>query len=158
MAAFQYIIALGSNRPHGKYGVPARVIATAAQRLPVIAMSQTSFGRPIGPSARLYANAVALIESDLAPPALLAILKQIESDFGRRRARRWGARVLDLDIILWSGGIWSSKGLGIPHAQFRNRDFVLSPLLEIAPEWRDPVTHLNVCHLKARLDRNRAQP
>lgn len=154
VAAFHYIIALGSNRPHGRYGSPARVIAAATQQLPVVAVSQTLSSRPVGPSARLYANAVALIETDLIPTALLAVLQKIETDFGRRRTRQWGARVLDLDIILWSGGIWSSKGLGIPHAHFRNRDFVLSPLVEVAREWRDPVTHLNVCHLKARLDRN----
>lgn len=157
MAVFHYIIALGSNRSHGRYGLPARVIAAATTYLPVVAVSRTSCSHPLGPSSRLYANAVALIETDLMPPQLLAALQQIEHDFGRRRTRRWGARVLDLDIILWSGGIWSSNGLGIPHAHFRNRNFVLNPLLEIAPEWRDPVTRLTTRHLKARLDRSRPQ-
>ena len=155
VACHHYIIALGSNRPHFRYGTPARVIAAATAYLPTVAASKTIFSRPLGPSARQYANAVALIESDLDPLMLLAALKAIERDFGRRSTRRWGARVLDLDIILWSGGIWSSQGLGIPHAHFRERRFVLNPCMEIAPDWRDPVTNLNVAHLKARIDRNR---
>ena len=155
MAVFHYIIALGSNRRHAKYGSPARVIEAAITQLPVIAISKAVVSRPIGPSARDYVNAVSLIESELDPPRMLIALKSIEREFGRRPTRRWGARVLDLDIILWSGGMWSSKGLGIPHAHFRTRSFVLNPLIEIAADWRDPVTNLNIGHLKARIDRNR---
>lgn len=114
--------------------------------------------RPLGPSARAYTNAVVLIETDLAPPALLAHLKAIERAYGRRRGRRWGARPLDLDIIGWSGGIWHSPTLGIPHAAFRRRRFVLAPLVEIAPDWRDPVTNLTARHLLARLDRKHPRP
>jgi len=84
---------------------------------------------------------------------MLARLKAIERAFGRRPGRRWGDRVLDLDIIGWSGGIWASRGLSIPHAAFRERGFVLGPLVEIAPTWRDPVTWLTVRQLLARLDR-----
>ena len=110
---------------------------------------------PIRPPQRRYANAVALIESKLKPPDLLAKLKKIERRAGRRSGRRWGSRPLDLDIIAWSGGIWASPGLTIPHAEFRTRRFVLAPLCEIAPSWRDPVTHLTARHLLARLDRKR---
>lgn len=109
----------------------------------------------MGPGTRSYANAVALIESDLDPPALLAHLKSIERAHGRRPGRRWGDRVLDLDIIGWSGGIWASPGLAIPHPAFRDRRFVLAPLVEIAADWRDPVTHLTARQLLARLDRKR---
>ena len=110
---------------------------------------------PLGPGKRRYANAVALIESDLLPPALLAHLKSIERAHGRRAGRRWGDRSLDLDIIGWSGGIWASRSLSIPHPAFRERRFVLDPLVEIAPDWRDPVTNLTVRQLRARLDRKR---
>jgi 2-amino-4-hydroxy-6-hydroxymethyldihydropteridine diphosphokinase len=110
---------------------------------------------PLGSSKRSYANAVALIETDLDPSALLAHLKSIERAHGRRAGRRWGDRTLDLDIIGWSGGICASRDLTIPHPAFRLRRFVLAPLVEIAPEWRDPVTHLTARHLLTRLDRKR---
>jgi len=67
---------------------------------------------------------------------MLARLKKIERDFGRRPSRRWGPRVLDLDIALWSGGSFRSRGLKIPHPQLARRSFVLQPLAAIAPEWR----------------------
>ncbi|MFM9852463.1 MAG: 2-amino-4-hydroxy-6-hydroxymethyldihydropteridine diphosphokinase [Sphingomonadaceae bacterium] len=149
-----YVIALGSNRRHGSHGSPARVIDAATRRLPIIALSRTIHSRPIGPSSRAYANAVAIIATDQSPPLLLATLKSIERAFGRRAGQRWGARVLDLDIILWSGGICTERTLSIPHLAFRTRSFVLGPLAQIAPTWRDPLSHLTVKQLKARLDRS----
>jgi len=113
---------------------------------------------PLGPSIRRYANAVALIETGESPPALLARLKAIERAFGRRRGRRWGARVIDLDIILWSGGAWAGPGLTIPHVAWRARTFVLAPLAGLAPDWRAPGTALTVRHALARLTRPRALP
>jgi 2-amino-4-hydroxy-6-hydroxymethyldihydropteridine diphosphokinase len=96
-----------------------------------------------------------LLQSDEAPPALLRRLKAIERDFGRRRGRVWGARVIDLDIVLWSGGAWGDSRLTVPHPRFRGRDFVLAPLAEVAPDWRDPVTGLSIRQLAARLRRKR---
>ena len=63
---------------------------------------------------------------------MLAQLKQIEREFGRRASRRWGPRVLDLDIALWSGGKFRSRRLTIPHSQLCRRSFVLQPLAVIA--------------------------
>src|SRR3546814_11465218 len=65
--------------------------------------------RALGPAGRDFANAAALVKSHLGPPELLRKLKKIERKFGRRSVRRWGPRVLDLDIILWSGGAWPSR-------------------------------------------------
>jgi 2-amino-4-hydroxy-6-hydroxymethyldihydropteridine diphosphokinase len=151
-----FIIALGSNQRHGRYGAPAKVIraAIAALDVPILAKSGVQHSAPIGPSLRRYANAAVLVETRMTPPELLNHLQAIESGFGRRRrGQRWGARVLDLDIILWSGGLWVSPGLSIPHLRFRERGFVLSPLNEIARDWRDPISGHNIPHLKTRLDR-----
>ena len=109
---------------------------------------------PIGPSIRRYANSAAVIETDLEPEALLALLKRIEHDFGRRAGgQRWRARVIDLDIVLWSGGPYASPALTIPHKLFRERRFVLDPALAVAPDWRDPITGLTLRQLHARLTR-----
>jgi 2-amino-4-hydroxy-6-hydroxymethyldihydropteridine diphosphokinase len=107
----------------------------------------------MGPAGRGFANAVALLSSDLDPPALLARLKRVERAFGRRRGRRWGPRVLDLDIILWSQGAWAGDRLIVPHPEFRRRAFVLEPLAELAPTWRDPITGATVRQLLHRLGR-----
>jgi 2-amino-4-hydroxy-6-hydroxymethyldihydropteridine diphosphokinase len=148
-----YLIALGSNKQYRSGNPRARLagLELAGER----ARSRIIETHPLGPGTRSYANAVALVESLLPPPAMLAQLKAIERAHGRRAGRRWGDRPLDLDIIGWSGGIWASPGLAIPHPAFRTRAFVLTPLCDIAPDWRDPVTHLTARHLRARLDRKR---
>lgn len=157
--ATTYLIALGSNRP-SRHGGPAATLAVAFAALPgrVTARSAILSSAPIGPSLRRYANAAALVDCALAPPAMLKALKAIERDFGRRRGRRWGARTLDLDIVLWTGGRWRTRTLTIPHAAFRSRDFVLTPAAAIAPDWRDPVTGLTLRQLRTRLTRARAIP
>ena len=147
-----YLIALGGN-VFGPWGRPEALLRTIAADMSGV--SRVVLSRPLGPSRRSYANAVAILENDAAPPAMLATLKACERRHGRRAGRRWGARTLDLDIIGWSGGIWASSGLSIPHPAFRKRRFVLSPLAEIAPGWRDPLTGLSTRHLLARLDRRR---
>jgi 2-amino-4-hydroxy-6-hydroxymethyldihydropteridine diphosphokinase len=149
-----YAIGLGSNQPHGRYGAPARTVAKALDELTPIAASQVIETAPIGPSLRTFANAAAVIESDLAPPELLRHLKAIERRFGRRRGQRWGARVLDLDILLWSGGRWSSAALSIPHRHLTERLFALDPLGQIAPGWKIP-GHGTVRQHLARLTRPR---
>ncbi len=156
MQTTSYIIALGSNRRHPRYGAPNKVIEAAlnALDLSVVARSRIMSSAPVGPSQRRYANAAVLVETKMAPEELLDHLHSIEGAFGRRRrGRRWRERVLDLDIILWSGGIWASPCLTIPHPAFRLRSFVLTPLSQIAPRWRDPITGLRIPHLKTRLDR-----
>jgi 2-amino-4-hydroxy-6-hydroxymethyldihydropteridine diphosphokinase len=109
-----------------------------------------------GGAGRDFANAVALVESDLDPPAMLRRLKAIEREFGRRSGRRWGPRVLDLDLALWSGGAWKSRRLSVPHAQLDKRSFVLEPLAAIAPNWRVRGA-LTARHLAQRLARRRPQ-
>ena len=120
----------------------------------VVSAAPVMLTDPIGPSIRRYANGAAVIETALEPPALLAALKRIEREFGRRaRGQRWSARVLDLDVVLWSGGPYASPALTIPHKLFRERRFVLDPALAVAPDWRDPITGLTLRQLHARLTR-----
>lgn len=155
MSATSYIIALGSNR-RGRHGSPrAEVRAALAAIGGVRAVSRLHETAPLGPSIRRFANAVAWIESAESPEALLARLKGIERAFGRRRGRRWGARVIDLDIVLWSGGCRNGRDLIVPHPRYRERRFVLAPLAEVAPAWRDPVTGRKTLPLLHAVDRRR---
>jgi len=149
-----YVIALGSNR-RGRHGAPRAELAAALRELGPAIVSPILTTPPLGPSKRRFANAVAILDSDLDPPALLHRLKEIERSHGRRRGRRWDARVIDLDIILWSGGPWATKRLTIPHPLFRERTFVLDPLAAIAPDWRDPISGRTIRQLHARLHRPR---
>ena len=148
-----YAIAIGSNRPHGRYGRPGGVVEAAIARLDeefgLFDASPIILNAAHGGAGRDFANAVALVESDLEPLEMLKRLKVIERNFGRRRGRRWGPRVLDLDIVLWSGGKFRSRGLTIPHRQLVTRSFVLQPLAALAPTWR--VNALAIRHLAYRL-------
>lgn len=153
-----YAIAVGSNRPHGRHGRPTGVVAAAIAELDarfgLFDASPMMLNRASGGAGRDFANAVVLVESLLEPPSMLAQLKGLEREFGRRSGRRWGARVLDLDIAAWSGGRFESRHLTIPHARLASRDFVLSPLVAIAPGWR-LIGMLTARHLAARLAHRR---
>jgi 2-amino-4-hydroxy-6-hydroxymethyldihydropteridine diphosphokinase len=157
-ATHLYAIAIGSNRSHGRFGRPAAVVEAAIARLDgdfnLFDASQVMLNPAHGLSGREFANAVALIESDLMPFDMLRALKRIEQDFGRRRGQRWGSRVLDLDIAAWSGGSYSSRGLTIPHPRLAERSFVLQPLASIAPNW-PLIGALTARHLAARLTKPR---
>jgi 2-amino-4-hydroxy-6-hydroxymethyldihydropteridine diphosphokinase len=154
MVLTTYAIALGSNR-RGRHGAPAATVRSAAAAIGAKRLSRIRLTPALGPAGRGFANAVALVESELDPPALLAELKAVERGFGRRGGRRWGPRVLDLDIVLWSEGAWAGDGLVVPHPEYRRRSFVLEPLAEIAPGWRDPVTGATSRQLLFRLGRRR---
>jgi 2-amino-4-hydroxy-6-hydroxymethyldihydropteridine diphosphokinase len=157
----RYLIALGGNQPHPRYGSPERVLEAAIMALSrtssqLIGQSRIMPSAPIGPSIRTYANAAVILETDMLPPALLCELKALEATFGRRNGgQRWRARPLDLDIILWSEGCWNDRSLTIPHPLFRERRFVLVPAVEVAAGWRDPISRLSNRHLLTRLDRKR---
>lgn len=157
------VIAVGSNRPHGRHGRPAGVVRAAVEALgaagfPVGAVSPILLTRAVGPGGRDYANAVMTSSTSLTPPQIVAALKAVERGFGRRRGRRWGARVLDLDLIAWGTGVWpgrllwrQSRGVAAPHRSMHLRDFVLTPMLAVAPDWRHPFIGLTVRQMHARL-------
>ena len=156
----RYLIALGSNIPHHRHGSPAGVLhaalaALAEQGLTIEKASRIIATAPLGPSKRRFANSAAIVSCRLMPDALMERLEATQTTFGKRAGQPWGARVLDLDIVLWEGGTWASDGLAVPHISFRQRDFVLTPAVTIAPRWRDPVTGLTLQHLHSRLTRPR---
>lgn len=160
----QYLIALGSNVRHPVFGRPEQVIRAALSALDADGLRVCRSGpvlgsAAVGPSRRRYANSAAIVRTRLDPLDLLNLLQATERAFGRRRCgQRWGARVLDLDIVLWRGGRFAAPGLIIPHPEFRRRAFVLAPALAIAACWRDPVTGFTIRQLYTRLTRPRQAP
>ncbi|WP_375122700.1 2-amino-4-hydroxy-6-hydroxymethyldihydropteridine diphosphokinase [Pseudomonas sp. LW8] len=86
------------------------------------------------PGQPRYTNAVAALDSSLAPIELLDALQAIENAQGRERLERWGPRTLDLDILLFGDRLIDEPRLKIPHYQIQERAFVLYPLAELAPQ------------------------
>ncbi|MBL1210260.1 2-amino-4-hydroxy-6-hydroxymethyldihydropteridine diphosphokinase [Geminocystis sp. GBBB08] len=141
-------IALGSN-----LGDSLKILNQAVDKIANIAgidlISRSTWHqtKPIGPPQPDYLNGCITIKTSLLPEELLKCLMDIEEQFGRKRTERWGARTLDLDIILYDNQIIHSFFLKIPHPRMRERLFVLMPLTEIASDWVDPVTKLTISQL-----------
>ncbi|MDR3265572.1 MAG: 2-amino-4-hydroxy-6-hydroxymethyldihydropteridine diphosphokinase [Synergistaceae bacterium] len=87
-----------------------------------------------------FLNACALLECDLSPRDLLELLKEIEARLGRTTTRRWGERIIDLDILLMDSLVHYEPDLRIPHPEMHRRGFVLIPLARILPDQPHPLT------------------
>ncbi len=94
-----------------------------------------------------FINMAVEIETCLEPGELLSLLERIESELGRRPGIRWGPRVMDLDILLYSDLIIKTPELEIPHPGTCDRDFVLRPLAEIAPDKVHPILKKSIKEL-----------
>lgn len=129
-------IALGSNLNTPTMQLNAAI--EALSNLPdtkIESVSSFYQSKPLGPQDQPdYVNAVTCINTELQPLALLEQLQHIENTQGRVRLRRWGERTLDLDILLYEDLVLNSEHLTIPHYDMQNREFVIIPLYEIAPE------------------------
>lgn len=133
-------IGLGSNLAD-----PQQQLRSALDALSEIPHSRlvrcSSFYRsaPVGPGEQPdYINAVAELETDLRPLELLDQLQSIEAAHGRERSVRWGARTLDLDILLLDQQCIDESRLQVPHPRMAERNFVLLPLAELEPELQLP--------------------
>lgn len=141
MSAERAYIGLGSNLDQPVQQIKRALIALAgipATRL--IATSRLYGNPPMGPQDQPdYINAVACIETELGPHALLEVLQTIEDQQARvRSARRWGPRTIDLDLLLFGDEIIDDVKLTVPHPDISQRTFVLVPLCEIAPDLAIP--------------------
>jgi len=82
-----------------------------------------------------------------APLELLQFLKRIETELGRKKSRRWGPRLIDIDILAYGDRVIRERNLTIPHPRMAERTFVLAPLADIAPEWVHPITGKSVAQM-----------
>lgn len=99
----------------------------------------------------LFINMAVIAETDLSPESALAALKCIEKEMGREESSRWGPRRIDLDILFYDDRIITEKDLCIPHPLLQQREFVLLPLFEIAPDKWHPVLKKTVRRLREEL-------
>ncbi len=148
------IVALGSNVA-GPWGTPEETLQTALRRLDehpttVVAASALRTTEPFGITDQPdFVNAAAILQTELSPQDLMARLHDVELQAERRRTVRWGPRTLDLDLLDYDGVVMQGKGsamghqepLVLPHPGIPERRFVLTPVAEIAPDWRHPVLH-----------------
>ncbi|MCB1311845.1 MAG: 2-amino-4-hydroxy-6-hydroxymethyldihydropteridine diphosphokinase [Sedimentitalea sp.] len=170
------VIALGSNLPFGG-DPPQDILRRALAAMPplgifILSSSRFFFTPCFPPGAGPdYVNAAVQFGSDLGPQEVLDALHGIEARFGRRRARRWGMRTLDLDLVAMGNLVlpdtatqaaWralppavqaerSPDRLILPHPRLQDRAFVLVPMADIVPDWRHPVLHLTVRQMRDAL-------
>jgi len=127
-------VGLGANLgdPAAALQAAQRSISTlpATQLLRVSSVYRTA---PVDAQGPDFLNAVALIDTKLAPDELLAQLQRIEAEHGRERPYRNAPRTLDLDILLYGDVLIASAGLTVPHPRLHERAFALVPLAEVAP-------------------------
>lgn len=135
-AWYDAYIGLGSNLDNPMQHLLSAVkdIANSSE-IRQLALSPLYQSDPVGPPNQPdYINAVMHIETTLTPLALLHQLQAIENRHGRIRHERWGARTLDLDILLYDNQTIDLKELSVPHPEMTKRSFVLYPLADIAPD------------------------
>lgn len=149
-------LALGSNLAQPLHQVKAALIALdSISRTRVIKCSSFYRSRPLGPQDQPdYLNAVVALDTELEAEQLLDCTQTIELEQGReRKAHRWGPRTLDLDILLFGNTLMKTPRLTIPHYDMKNREFMLYPLAEIAPDLHFPDGE-SLSHRLACVDRN----
>ena len=126
-------VGLGSNLDYPQSQLTKAIIET--EMVPSTSVAKTSSfyrSKPVGPQDQPdYVNAVVELDTELSASVLLDYLQAIENDQGRERKVKWGARTLDLDILLFGDEIINDDRLQIPHVEMQNRGFVLLPLNEI---------------------------
>lgn len=145
-------IGIGSNL--GDRRANCREARERIRELPhtrVVKESSLYESEPHGNAKTWFANSVIEVETDLAAPELLKRLLAIEKTMGRKRVsgKRWGSRIIDLDILLYDMEILEKRNLKIPHPQMPNRRFVLVPLSELAPQLIHPRLNVSISDLLA---------
>lgn len=133
-------IGLGSNLANPRAQVEQAFVDLAALPNSILRSCSSLYSsRAVGPGDQPdYVNAIALLQTELTPLALLDALQEIEQDHRRVRSEHWGPRTLDLDILLLDQQTIDSERLKVPHPYLTQRNFVLYPLADIAPELHLP--------------------
>ncbi|MBI5634227.1 MAG: 2-amino-4-hydroxy-6-hydroxymethyldihydropteridine diphosphokinase [Nitrospirae bacterium] len=147
-------IGIGSNLGNRQENCLEAIRLLEQHGLSVVKRSSMIETAPWGVTDQPYFINLAIeAETDLSPEELLLLLKSIEDAMGREKTAHWGPRVIDLDILFYDNRIIDSADLKIPHPHLHERDFVLIPLLEIAPEKSHPVLKMKIRELKSQREK-----
>jgi len=155
--AHQVYVGIGSNVGDRKDNfLEALNRLTKLPDTKVIKESSLYESEPLGDAKEWYVNGAIQIETRLKPDVLLLKFKNIERAMGRKKVKkRWGSRIIDLDILLYDGLILKKKNLRIPHPEIQNRKFVLVPLSEIAPQVIHPELGVSISELLINVKDNK---
>jgi 2-amino-4-hydroxy-6-hydroxymethyldihydropteridine diphosphokinase len=138
-------VALGSNLGRREHIISTALNALERTRgISVETVSSLYETHPVGGPAGqpLFLNAVARLHTSLDPERLLAVLLRVETSLGRRRDKRWDARTIDLDLLLYDEIVLADESLTVPHPRMHERRFVLEPLAEVAPDAVHPTLQM----------------
>ena len=145
----QVYVGIGSNVGNKKENFLEAV--SRVTKLPDTKVTKESSlyeSEPLGDAKDWYVNGAIEIETKFKPDMLLKKFKNIERAMGRKKVKkRWGARIIDLDILLYDAAVIKKKNLRIPHPEMPNRKFVLIPLSEIAPQVIHPELGVTISEL-----------
>jgi 2-amino-4-hydroxy-6-hydroxymethyldihydropteridine diphosphokinase len=146
------VLGLGSNLGDrlGLFRSAARELALRGEIVSVSALYETL---AVGPAQPDYLNAALRYRTPLEPMALLELQLRVERACGRVRVERWGPRTLDLDLLFIVGRTVDAPGLIVPHRELTQRAFALLPLLDVAPDARDPTSGVLYSEVASKLDR-----
>lgn len=141
-------VALGTNLGNRQKNLELALQLLAQNGVRVVKVSTFIETEPYGVTDQPnFLNGICQVETDLTPIELLRLLLKLELDMGRVRLRHWGERIIDLDLIIYEDQIINTSELILPHPDMTNRDFVLRPLAEIAPNLKHPVLHQTIQQL-----------
>jgi len=143
-------LGLGSNVGERERNLQTAVERLQSNELRVTRLSSVYETEPQGMrNQRWFLNLAAEVETDLFPRQLLGRIVRIERELGRRRMIENGPRTIDIDILFFGNAVVQTGELTIPHPRFAERRFVLEPMVELAPDLRDPVSRKTMRELLA---------
>jgi len=156
------LVAIGANLPSPTHGPPratceAALAELSRRGLRIVRRSRWYESAPVPLADQpWYVNGVVAVETDLSPEDLLALLHDVERQFGRERRELNAARVLDLDLLTYGDVVRPGPPPILPHPRLSERAFVVLPLADVAPDWRHPVTGQSVADMRRALPAGQA--